>query len=85
MDPRKDKELNQIKDTASDLVTELYDLMESGTTIDFMLPHRQGATAGKRTKPVHLIVTKPRKYRTFVTKPNETDGFSPPVRLRRRK
>lgn len=63
MDTVSGKELKAAIERVSGLATELYDLMESGMTIDFTMPKSEAIVVpGKLPKFKRLIVTKPRLH-----------------------
>ena len=60
MNPLKDKNFKNATKRISDLATELYELMENGTTIDMTFPEKKLLVAtDRKPKPNRLIVTKP--------------------------
>lgn len=63
MDPVNNNDLKAAIERVSGLATELYDLMESGMTIDFTFQKEEVIVVpGKLPKLNRLIVTKPRLH-----------------------
>jgi len=84
--PLKDKEFQDSMIRISRLATELYGLMEHGTTIDVTFPeYRPPRAALKEMKPNRLIVTKPGDHMAITAKVGVLAAVSPPVTTRRRK
>lgn len=75
MDPLKDKELKAAIERVSRLAMELYDLMESGMTIDFTFRRDETIIIpGRLPKHERLIVTKPHVHLALSSAPVEAAG-----------
>lgn len=60
VNPLKDKNFKNATKRISDLATELYELMDNGTTIDFTFDEKKlPAETDERRNPNRLIVTRP--------------------------
>lgn len=75
MDPLKDRELKAAIERIGQLAMELFDLMESGMTIDFTFPDERGIVVpGKLPTIKRLIVTKPALHIGLSAKPRPFGG-----------